>query len=469
MVTRVYLAAFAASGAILAALAAAPALAGAAAPQGPALRFDQPSNPQTGAVRTGAATGTPTTQLPYTRLDPDVLARLPEAAPTTRPVPASPARPGARPAPAQSSSAQASAQAQPSATAQPVGRSRGTTAPAAPATVPPPTVLSAVPAAAVEQSRAPLLAYVSPARPLDIAPWQKVGSPYQIDGTWYIPAHEPDYDEIGVASWYGADFHGRLTASGEIFDMTVPTGAHPTLPIPSLVEVTNLENGNSIIVRINDRGPFRDGRLIDLSARGAELLGFRDSGVARVRVRYVGQAPREPLVTAQSLAPRPGSGRGPATQPAPRPTRPQLMAEAAPGQTAGPGTALTPVRNQTPTPGPAPGRQQRPRSESRSEAQPTGTAGSRTNSAAAAAIPPGNGPMFLQVGAFASRANAERAGRAAGPIGTVRIVEPQPGATGGAALYRVLVGPWTDPARARAAVDQAGGLGLSGRLVRQSG
>lgn len=465
MVTRVYLAAFAASGAILAVLASAPALAGAAAPQGPALRFDQPSNPQTGAVRTSAATGAPVAQLPYTRLDPDMLARLPEAAPTTRPVPASPARPGARPAPGQSVPAQASAQAQPSATAQPVGRSRGITAPAAPATVPPPTVLSVVPAAAVEQSRAPLLAYVSPARPLDIAPWQKVGSPYQIDGTWYIPAHEPDYDEIGVASWYGADFHGRLTASGEIFDMTVPTGAHPTLPIPSLVEVTNLENGNSIIVRINDRGPFRDGRLIDLSARGAELLGFRDSGVARVRVRYVGQAPREPLATAQTLAPRPGSAPGPATQPAPRPTRPQLMAEAAPGQAPAPGTTVTPVRNQAPAPGPAPGRQQRPRSE----AQPTGATGSRSAGTAAAAIPPGHGPMFLQVGAFARRANAERAGQAAGSIGTVRIVEPQPGATGGAALYRVLVGPWTDPVRARAAVDQAGSLGLSGRLVRQSG
>lgn len=466
MVTRVYLAAFAASGAILAALAAAPALAGAAAPPGPALRFDQPSNPQTGTPRSAASPG----QVPYTRLDPDVLARLPEAAPTG-PVPQSPRR-GASQAP--------SPQATPSRpTAQPVGRNGQ---PATPATVPEPTILSAVPPAAVEQSRAPLLAYVSPARPMDIAPWQKVGSPYQIDGTWYIPAHEPDYDEIGTASWYGADFHGRTTASGEIFDMTVATGAHPTLPIPSLVEVTNLDNGNSIIVRINDRGPFRDGRLIDLSARGAELLGFRDQGTARVRVRYVGQAPREPLVTAQTLAPRPGTQRGPATQPAPRPTRPPLMAEATvppgippgipPGVPPGPTSSPAP-RSQTPT---GPTRQpgsitqvSNPSPRPRGEAQPTGAPGNRNAGNAAVAIPPGSGPMFLQVGAFASRANAERAGRAAGAIGAVRIVEPQPGATGAAALYRVLVGPYTDPARARAAVDQAGGLGLSGRLIRQSG
>ncbi len=445
MVTRVYLAAFAASGTILAALAAAPALAGAAAPQSPPLRFDQPSNPQAGTVRTGPAAG----QVPYTRLDPDVLARLPEAAPA-RPRPPATA-PSAAPQPGPAAGPQA-------ATAQPVARGR-TARPAAPATVPAPTILSAVPPTAVEQARAPLLAYVSPARPLDIAPWQKVGSPYQIDGTWYVPAHEPDYDEIGIASWYGADFHGRSTASGEVFDMTVPTGAHPTLPIPSLVEVTNLDNGHSIIIRINDRGPFRDGRLIDLSARGAELLGFRDSGTARVRVRYVGQAPREPLVTAQTLAPRPGSPRAPATQPAPRPTRPLQMAEATPA----PAPASRPVPGAPSAP--ASGRTQRPRGE----AQPTGAPGSPGSSSQAAAIPPGNGPMFLQVGAFASRANAERAGRAAGSIGTVRIVEPQPGATGGAALYRVLVGPYTDPARARAAVEQADGLGLTGRLVRQTG
>lgn len=449
MVTRVYLAAFAASGAILASMAAAPAHAGAAAPQSPALRFDQPSNPQAVTPRSAASQ----TQVPYTRLDPDVLARLPEAAPVTR-----------APPPPRQSATQSAPQTLPPATAQPVGRSRQP-AQAAPATVPAPTVLSAIPDTAVEQSRAPLLAYVSPARPLDIAPWQKVGSPYQIDGTWYIPAHEPDYDEIGVASWYGADFHGRATASGEIFDMTVATGAHPTLPIPSLVEVTNLENGNSIIVRINDRGPFRDGRLIDLSARGAELLGFRDSGTARVRVRYVGQAPREPLVTAETLAPRPGSQRGPATQPAPRPSRPPLLAETAPLPAPRPAGPAVQASNPAPTPGPATQRPSRPRSE----AQPTGAPGMRSASNQATAIPPGNGPMFLQVGAFASRANAERAGRAAGSIGTVRIVEPEPGGTGAASLYRVLVGPWTDPARARAAVDQAGNLGLSGRLVRQSG
>lgn len=140
-------------------------------------------------------------------------------------------------------------------------------------------------------------------RPMDVQDFQKIGAPYQANGTWYIPAHEPDYNEVGTASWYGRDFHGRKTANGEVFDMNVVTAAHPTLPIPSLVEVTNLANGRSMIVRVNDRGPFVSNRLIDLSARGAELLGYRDQGSTQVRVRYVGPADSKPLVTAATLSP----------------------------------------------------------------------------------------------------------------------------------------------------------------------
>jgi len=127
--------------------------------------------------------------------------------------------------------------------------------------------------------------------PKALARYQKVGAPYQVAGTWYLPAHEPDYDEKGVASWYGDAFQGRPTANGEVFDMNIPSAAHPTLPIPSLVEVTNLENGRKITVRLNDRGPFVQSRIIDLSHRAAELLGYDAQGTANVRVRYLGPAP----------------------------------------------------------------------------------------------------------------------------------------------------------------------------------
>ena len=118
----------------------------------------------------------------------------------------------------------------------------------------------------------------------------KVGRPYQIKGRWYHPAEDPDYDRTGVASWYGDDFHGRPTANGEIFDMRTMTAAHTTLPLPSMVEVTNLENGKRTVVRVNDRGPFAHDRIIDLSRAAARKLGFEQNGLAKVRVRYLGPA-----------------------------------------------------------------------------------------------------------------------------------------------------------------------------------
>ncbi len=115
----------------------------------------------------------------------------------------------------------------------------------------------------------------------------KIGKPYQINGVWYHPREQWDYDEIGTASWYGPGFHGKRTANGERFNQNAMTAAHPTLPMPTMVEVTNLANGRTITVRINDRGPFAQGRIIDLSRKAAEQLGFRQQGVARVRVRLV--------------------------------------------------------------------------------------------------------------------------------------------------------------------------------------
>lgn len=119
----------------------------------------------------------------------------------------------------------------------------------------------------------------------------KIGNPYKVAGKWYVPRHDPHYDATGTASWYGDEFHGRKTANGEVFDKFALTAAHPTLPLPSYVYVTNLENGRTVLVRINDRGPYTGGRIIDLSHTAASHLDFHEKGVARVRVRYAGRAP----------------------------------------------------------------------------------------------------------------------------------------------------------------------------------
>src|SRR4030081_2130473 len=121
----------------------------------------------------------------------------------------------------------------------------------------------------------------------------RVGKPYTVAGRVYVPEEDPNYRAEGMASWYGDDFHGRQTANGEVFDMASLTAAHPTLPMPSYARVTNLGNGKSLIVRVNDRGPYAGNRLIDVSNRAAELLEFKNTGVARVRVEYVGRAPLE--------------------------------------------------------------------------------------------------------------------------------------------------------------------------------
>src|SRR6201992_2806156 len=119
----------------------------------------------------------------------------------------------------------------------------------------------------------------------------RVGKPYTVGGRVYVPEEDVNYREEGLASWYGDDFHGRLTANGEVFDMGGLTAAHPTLPMPCYARVTNLSNGTALIVRVNDRGPYHANRVMDVSSRAAELLEFKSTGVARVRVEYVARAP----------------------------------------------------------------------------------------------------------------------------------------------------------------------------------
>ena len=128
----------------------------------------------------------------------------------------------------------------------------------------------------------------------------KVGKPYQIGGVWYYPKVDMTYDKTGIASWYGPGFHGRRTANGEVFDQNALTAAHPTLPMPTMVRVTNLENGRALVVRINDRGPFKHGRIIDLSRRSAQLLGFERKGTAKVRVQILEDESRQHAAAAQN-------------------------------------------------------------------------------------------------------------------------------------------------------------------------
>ena len=119
----------------------------------------------------------------------------------------------------------------------------------------------------------------------------RLGKPYTVAGREYVPQEDVNYSATGLASFYGEDFHGRYTANGEVFDMNSISAAHPTLPLPSYVRVTNLGNHRSLVVRVNDRGPYVGNRVIDLSVKSAQLLGFHGRGLAKVKVEYVGRAP----------------------------------------------------------------------------------------------------------------------------------------------------------------------------------
>ncbi len=216
----------------------------------------------------------------------------------------------------------------------------------------------------------------------------KIGQPYQIQGTWYYPREQPDYDETGIASWYGPGFYGHATANGEIYTAQDLTAAHRTLPLPVNVRVTNLDNGKSIVVRVNDRGPYAKGRIIDLSERAADLLGYKQAGTARVRVQFVSRA---------DLA----GGRPPPS------TTPPEIASAVPAAPAGavaatdlapvPGTTVAAAAPVTAAPLPTPAA---PTADDAVATQPTGIV---------TQVPvPGATHLYVQAGAFSTYANAAR-------------------------------------------------------------
>ncbi|MDX8407168.1 MAG: septal ring lytic transglycosylase RlpA family protein [Mariprofundaceae bacterium] len=231
----------------------------------------------------------------------------------------------------------------------------------------------------------------------------KTGKPYRIAGQWYYPMQSAaSYDQTGVASWYGRDFHGKKTANGERYDMHALSAAHKTLPLPTLVRVTNLDNGRSVVVRVNDRGPFVKSRLIDLSYAAARQLGYTERGTARVRVQTLDQ-PAPTQASAKQVA-----------NPIAEPVTPKASA------------ALVPV------------------------------AWADNNTA------PG-GAIFVQLGAFSSRVNAaELRDRLSASFSDVLI---QPRRIASQTLYRVRIGPFDDMQKIERTVQQLQQNGYDNAVV----
>ena len=254
--------------------------------------------------------------------------------------------------------------------------------------------------------------------------YYKVGNPYQIDGAWYYPAIDWNYNKTGIASWYGPDFHGKYTANGERFDMNSLTGASPTLPMPSIVEVTNLDNGRSIQLRINDRGPFARNRILDISRRGAQLLGFKAAGTAHVRVRLL----RQETLQAQLLAQRNGGTdiEAPMQLAAAQP----VAAVSAQPLTPPPTAAGTPAAGADLTPAPR-------GATSRLSLIPQAEAATPKASSATTAAATGS-KMYIQAGAFSRVENAERLKTQLAHFGTVNVDAVK---VNGASVYRVRIGP----------------------------
>ena len=249
----------------------------------------------------------------------------------------------------------------------------------------------------------------------------KIGQPYQVNGTWYYPNPDLNYDETGIASWYGPDFHEKSTANGETFDQNALSAAHKTLPLPSIVQVTNLDNGRSIEVRVNDRGPYASNRIIDMSRRAAQLLGFEGQGTAKVEVKVL----KTESIQAQSIARLNGSDQPPAEVPqaAPRQT---VVAEALPPldgvRVAPPRPSQqpypTPVVAQTP---PAPARLQEPELPNLVLLYP---------------VKPTH--IYVQAGAFSQGDNANRMKAKLAGLGAVSITGAR---VNGIDVYRVRLGP----------------------------
>jgi rare lipoprotein A len=276
----------------------------------------------------------------------------------------------------------------------------------------------------------------APPQPVQVPPRAgvyRIGVPYQIDNVWYYPQEQPTYDETGIASWYGPSFYGRPTANGEIYDGDKLTAAHKTLPMPVNVRVTNLDNGRSIIVRVNDRGPFARGRIIDLSRRAAELLDMTRAGTAKVRVQYLSRA---------------DLGGGVPIEDTP-PAIANALTAAPAGQVASatldalPGVAVAPPVQTAPLPAPV-------------VTAPLAPVSTEPSDQVDHVPVPKSNRLYVQVGAFSNAENARRLVANLG--GGLQISTVQ---KNGQTLYRVRTGPLASVQDADAALTrfnvQAGG------------
>jgi rare lipoprotein A len=259
----------------------------------------------------------------------------------------------------------------------------------------------------------------------------KVGKPYQINGVWYYPSEDFSYDETGIASWYGPDFHGKYTANGDVFDQNGLSAAHRTLPMPSIVRVTNLENGRSIEVKVNDRGPFAHGRILDLSKHAAELLGMDLQGTARVRVQIMADESRQ-------LALQLKSGD---TQPIEAAPRVAVQAESLPPPKGKTEEAPRKRRSATPAPIPAaPVVAATPIDENQVLANQT-----------VQQVAPRTTQIYIQAGAFSRFDNANRVNAALKGVGNPAISQVQ---TAKGSMFRVRLGPLPTVADADALLEK---------------
>ncbi len=328
----------------------------------------------------------------------------------------------------------------------------------------------------------------------------KVGQPYEVGGQWYTPREQPDYDEEGIASWYGPTFYGHRTADGEIFNASDMTAAHPTLPMPVYVRVTNLDNGRQAVLRVNDRGPYANNRIIDVSEHAAEVLGFKRAGTAHVRVQYLsradnGAAPpdegRNDDAAVADNAPSPAADAAASAADAAEAARTAALNAASAGAdmaargapvAVSPAIAL-PMPQTGDTPDDAGEGTDAPAVELPS-GDPESTSTAPVSVASLPATPAADAPaplpppvpaaatagpqpsaagstqarthLYVQAGAFSSRENANRLISLLASIGSFFI---SPVEKAGTELYRVRSGPFDDLAAATAALARVTGLG----------
>jgi len=326
-------------------------------------------------------------------------------------------------------------------------------------------------AAACSQTPAPQSVAVPEAATEGLRGRYKIGDPYRINGVWYYPAENYSYAETGIASFYGGertgiDFHGRLTANGEVYNMNALTAAHQTLPMPSLARVTNLENGRQLVLRVNDRGPFAQNRILDVSRRSAQLLGFEQRGTAQVRVEILAEESRalkmamlnRSTVSDETVAAAPRGAIDSEALPLPSGARATAIAAPIP----------SPAASLPPPPAPPPGGRAASRTAPASFAAPSARVAALPPEAQSSAVPTlvqttvRPTALWIQAGAFATPERAAALSAQLRRFGTPQISPVQ---VGGQRLYRVRLGPARDVTEADALLSRVAGAVPEARIL----